>query len=144
MSSQLTWFCLSVLARKLNSRKNVHHLPPLMKPIPQFLMKAQLDRLQNLRSPFGPDKRIIETDFSDQRIKHIFNGKDISGHHQKSHAKRIILKLQRCTLNNYSPQAQWILLNNRIVDYSTMFSEPGANICFSLIVYCFRIQSWIL
>ena len=101
----------------------------------------QLDRLQNLRSPYGPDKRIIVTDFSDQQIKHIFNGKDISGHHQKPHAKRIILKLQRCTLNNYSPQAQRILLNNRIVDYSTMFSEPGANICFSLIVYCFRIQS---
>ena len=78
-------------------------------------MQAQLDRLQNLCSPWEPDKKIMVTGFRDQWIKHIFNGEDISGHNQvksptcpldKSHTIRMILKLQRCIFNNYSPQVQ--------------------------------------
>ena len=40
-------------------------------------MQAQLDRLQNLCSPWEPDKKIMVTGFSDQWIKHIFNGEDM-------------------------------------------------------------------
>ena len=35
--------------------------------------------------------------------------------------------------NNCSPKAERILLNNRLGDYSTIFTESGANSCFSMI-----------